>query len=327
MEKESRLSRRAIVPDLNNNTPTSKTESCIGHSGSEDDIEDMLEDPQGRQFEPIHSGDREKLHRLASQLSRQESARLVPQHSYISKNSTDEGNFLERKDTLAGVELGDPVLDPTHEKFDVYKWARYLVRSMDEEGYKQRRAGITFKNLNISGSGSALNLQKNVGSLLLAPLRPREYFNFGRSHEKQILRNFDGLLKSGELLVVLGRPGSGCSTLLKTICGELHGLEMGKDSTLHYNGITQQQMLKEFRGEVVYNQEVDKHFPHLTVGQTLEFAASARTPHNRVQGSGRNEYSKHMAQVVMTVFGLSHTYNTKVGNDFIRLVQPVPLCE
>jgi len=34
-----------------------------------------------------------------------------------------------------------------------------------------------------------------------------------------------------------------------------------------------------------------------------------------------------MAQVVMTVFGLSHTYNTKVGNDFIRLVQPVPLCE
>ena len=77
-------------------------------------------------------------------------------------------------------------------------------------------------------------------------------------------------------------------------------------------------MLKEFRGEVVYNQEVDKHFPHLTVGQTLEFAAFARTPQNRVLGIGRQAWAKHMAQVAMAVFGPSHTYNTKVGNDFVR---------
>lgn len=32
----------------------------------------------------------------------------------------------------------------------------------------------------------------------------------------------------------------------------------------------------------------------------------------------RSEYSKYMAQVVMAVFGLSHTYNTRVGDDFIR---------
>lgn len=77
-------------------------------------------------------------------------------------------------------------------------------------------------------------------------------------------------------------------------------------------------MIKEFKGEVVYNQEVDKHFPHLTVGETLEFAAAARTPHSRVRDIQRKIFSKHMAQVVMAVFGLSHTRNTKVGNDFIR---------
>lgn len=78
-------------------------------------------------------------------------------------------------------------------------------------------------------------------------------------------------------------------------------------------------MLKQFKGEVVYNQEVDKHFPHLTVGQTLEFAARVRTPRNRlVEGVSREEWAKHLAQVVMSVYGLSHTYNTKVGNDFIR---------
>jgi ATP-binding cassette subfamily G (WHITE) protein 2 (PDR) len=32
----------------------------------------------------------------------------------------------------------------------------------------------------------------------------------------------------------------------------------------------------------------------------------------------RNELSKHCVQIVMAVLGLSHTYNTKVGNDFIR---------
>ena len=32
----------------------------------------------------------------------------------------------------------------------------------------------------------------------------------------------------------------------------------------------------------------------------------------------RSEFAKYMAQIVMAVFGLSHTYNTRVGNDFIR---------
>jgi len=40
------------------------------------------------------------------------------------------------------------------------------------------------------------------------------------------------------------------------VSGELHGLEQAEESTVHYNGITQKQMLKEFKGEVIYNQEV-----------------------------------------------------------------------
>jgi ABC-type multidrug transport system ATPase subunit len=63
-------------------------------------------------------------------------------------------------------------------------------------------------------------------------------------------------LKSGELLAVLGRPGSGCSTFLKSICGELHGLKLGSKTNIHYNGAPQSQMSKEFKGEVIYNQEV-----------------------------------------------------------------------
>lgn len=64
--------------------------------------------------------------------------------------------------------------------------------------------------------------------------------------------------------------------------------------------------------------QVDRHFPHLTVGQTLEFAAATRTPANRFQDMTRSEHAKYMAQIIMAVFGLSHTYNTRVGDDFVR---------
>ena len=98
----------------------------------------------------------------------------------------------------------------------------------------QRRAGVVWKNLKVCGSGSAINLQQHVGSPFLAPIRFGEFF--GKVSEKTILNDFEGVLKSGEMLVVLGRPGSGCSTLLKTLMGELHGLDMKAQSEIHYNG-------------------------------------------------------------------------------------------
>lgn len=61
----------------------------------------------------------------------------------------------------------------------------------------------------------------------------------GRGQRKiQILRDFEGLIKSGELLVVLGKPGSGCSTLLKTISGETDGFFIDSESNINYQGIS-----------------------------------------------------------------------------------------
>ena len=41
-------------------------------------------------------------------------------------------------------------------------------------------------------------------------------------------------------------------------------------------------------------------------------------PRNRIPGVSRERYAEHMRDVIMAVFGLSHTVNTRVGNDFIR---------
>ncbi|USP73527.1 abc multidrug transporter [Curvularia clavata] len=210
---------------------------------------------------------------------------------------------------------GDPEVDPSNEAFDLSKFLKLFRRQLEGEGIEMKKVSVVFKNLNVFGSGKALQLQSTVTDMFMAPFRAKEYF--GKTQRKQILHSFDGIIRAGELCVVLGRPGSGCSTLLKALTGELHGLETD-DSIIHYNGVPQHRMRKEFKGETVYNQEVDKHFPHLTVGQTLEFAAAVRTPSSRPGGTSRDEFSRFITKVVMAVLGLSHTYNTKVGDDFVR---------
>ena len=249
---------------------------------------------------------------------------------YIGQEGIGELTRIATKESLKKSEVGKPArrlasvtrdddsLNPQSPSFDLRKWLNAAMNEGARSGERDHNMGILFRNLNIFGSGAALQYQETVTSLLIAPIRLVQMIFESRSPRRHILHNFDGVLKRGELLLVLGRPGSGCSTFLKSLCGEVHGLDVAKDSVIHYNGIPQKRIIKEFKGEVVYNQEVDRHFPRLTVGQTLEFAAATRTPHQRFEGMSRSEYAKHMAQVIMAVFGLSHTYNTNVGDDFIR---------
>ncbi|KAJ5280660.1 hypothetical protein N7478_006032 [Penicillium angulare] len=219
----------------------------------------------------------------------------------------------------ASASKGDPRLDPSSPDFDHYRWAQTVLGQMHEEGIEAPQQGIVFKDLSISGSGAAIQYQETVTSSITVPFRAATRAATGRSvPPRRILQSFDGLLQSGELLLVLGRPGSGCTTFLKTITGHLGGLTMDPNSTIHYQGISFEDMIKYHRGEVAYNKEVDLHFPHLTVGQTLSFAAQSRAPHKRLEGMSRTEFCETLVKVVMSVFGLTHTFNTKVGNNFVR---------
>lgn len=77
-------------------------------------------------------------------------------------------------------------------------------------------------------------------------------------------------------------------------------------------------MHRDFRGEVIYTAEIDQHFPILTVGQTLYFAARARAPREIPGGVSKHTYAEHMRDVVMATYGILHTMDTKIGDDFIR---------
>ena len=63
--------------------------------------------------------------------------------------------------------------------------------------------------------------------------------------------------------------------------------------------MTPKDITNHFRGGVIYCAENEAHFPHLTVGDTLEFATKLRTPQNRPEGVSREDYMDHMTKVVM----------------------------
>jgi len=56
------------------------------------------------------------------------------------------------------------------------------------------------------------------------------------------------------MVLVLGAPGSGCSTFLKVIANE-RGTYSNVTGDVRYAGISYSEMLKYYNGEVVYNQE------------------------------------------------------------------------
>lgn len=211
-------------------------------------------------------------------------------------------------------------LDPNSPDFNARDWAKafYNLRYA-AEGISPRKAGIAFRSLNVYGYGTATDYQMSVGNAALKlGSNLANLLAITKKPRVNILQGLDGLVLPGEQLCVLGPPGSGCSTFMKTIAGDTLGLEIDPQSYLNYHGITAKQMMTQFRGEAIYTAEMDQHFPVLTVGETLYFAALARAPRTIPGGLSREEYATHQRDVIMAMFGISHTKDTPVGNDFMR---------
>ncbi|KAH2774214.1 hypothetical protein KXV52_002526 [Aspergillus fumigatus] len=236
----------------------------------------------------------------------------------LARQFTEQSSYSTAGQTPFAAEAGS-ALDPNGERFNARAWCKAMLQMHigDKEAHPLRTLGVAFSNLNVHGFGSDTDYQKSVGNVWLKTLSLAR-IAFGQKQRKvDILQNLEGLVEAGEMLVVLGPPGSGCSTFLKTIAGETYGFHVDKNSNINFQGIAKQ-MAHEFRGEAIYTAEVDVHFPKLTVGDTLYFAARARTPRHIPGGVNATQYAGHMRDVIMAMFGISHTKNTIVGNDFIR---------
>lgn len=130
----------------------------------------------------------------------------------------------------------DSPINPSSPNFSGREWAKAIVELVSQEGSAFRTAGVCFQNLNVFGFGTAADYQKDVANVWLSAAGSLRDLVTNNKQRIDILRNFDGIVRRGEMLVVLGPPGSGCSTMLKAISGEMNGIYVNEDSYLNYQG-------------------------------------------------------------------------------------------
>ncbi|EWY79926.1 hypothetical protein FOYG_16990 [Fusarium oxysporum NRRL 32931] len=177
-------------------------------------------------------------------------------------------------------------------------------------------SGFAFRKLTVHGSGPAVEQQDTIWTLLTSLINVKAWIR--PKHSKTILQDLDGVVQKGELFLVLGSPGSDCTTFLKTITGKCVAWSLTQHQFYGIQASLTESWLDTFKDKVIYNQEVDEPPPCLTVEQTLVFAAAMRTPRARLPHITRKDRIKHVVEVMLSVFGLSHTRNTIVGNDCVR---------
>lgn len=131
----------------------------------------------------------------------------------------------------------DSPLNPNSGKFDGKLWAKSIVELVQQDGATFRSTGVCFQHMNVHGYGVATDYQKDVANVWLGLGSIAQQLTTGGGKQKiNILQNFDGLVRNGEMLVVLGPPGSGCSTFLKTIAGEMNGIYVDEGAYFNYQG-------------------------------------------------------------------------------------------
>ncbi|KAJ4289885.1 hypothetical protein N0V90_011218 [Kalmusia sp. IMI 367209] len=191
-----------------------------------------------------------------------------------------------------------------------------IDRSQEDAQPLSPPVSLCWQNLTVTGEDADQITQKDAGSLLTGIVSKLPSL-WRPMREKTILNSIDGYMAPGETLLVLGAPGSGCTTLLKVLAGHTEHYR-SCSGLITYNGIPLETMRQRFRSMMLFNGEVDTHFPYLTVAQTIDFAASTKAPHTRIHGVSRREYIKTTRKILLATFGLNHTAQTRVGNDFVR---------
>lgn len=206
-----------------------------------------------------------------------------------------------------------------------------------KDGRSAKKVGVVYEHLTVKGVGSTATFVRTLPDAILGTFGPDLYHNiskflpflrFGKQETRTLINDFSGVVKDGEMMLVLGRPGAGCTTFLKAIANKREGYA-SVTGDVKYGGISADKQKKMYRGEVNYNMEdgayhyigrfrlityycTDIHMPTLTVWQTFLFALTTKTKKKS------REDIPIIASALMKMFGISHTKYTLVGDEYTR---------
>jgi ABC-type multidrug transport system ATPase subunit len=238
-----------------------------------------------------------------------------------------EAQFAELGRTLSQqsrAARGEKDLEADDDDFNLEDFLASTTSESSRAGIKRKRLGVVWDNVEVIGAGSmTLGVRtfpdavvQNFGYpvFTLLKLFGVKLFDFG---ERKLLTGFEGALRPGEMCLVLGRPNAGCSTFLKTITHNHSGYGAVKGS-IKYGGIDGGEFAEHYRGELVYNEEDDQHYPTLTVAETIMLALRLKTPGKRVEGQTAHDYRQQILTTILKMLNIEHTRDTKVGDAFVR---------
>ncbi|KAL4284919.1 hypothetical protein GQ457_16G021420 [Hibiscus cannabinus] len=123
---------------------------------------------------------------------------------------------------------------------------------------------------------------------------------------KYILHGITGLVHPGEVLALMGPSGGGKTTLLNLLSGRVKF----HSGTITYNN---QPYSNSLRWRIGFVLQDDVAFPHLTVKETLTYAALLRLPNTLTM-----QQKKERATSVISELGLVRCQNTVIGGTFFR---------
>ena len=174
---------------------------------------------------------------------------------------------------------------------------------------------MTWQQLTVLGVARDANIHENALSQLNIVQRFRE----GRTSLpfRTILDGVHGCVKPGEMLLVLGRPGAGCTSLLKMLANKRGGFaEVSGD--IRFGSMTHKEASR-YPGQIVMNTEEEIFFPSLTVSQAMDFATRMKVPAQRPETlQNPKDYQQYFKDFLLHSMGVDHTAMTKVGDEYIR---------
>lgn len=242
-----------------------------------------------------------------------------PSHEVQHKGGRSDSKSEAREDVAESGATRSTLSED--EQFDLEGALRTGLDAEQQAGIRPKHIGVYWDQFTVKGMGGASNYVRTFPNAfvdffdIFTPIR--NMLGMGKKGtEVTLLDNFRGVCQPGEMVLVLGRPGSGCTTFLKSIANQRFGYTSITGDVL-YGPYTAEEF-NEYRGEAVYNAEDDLHHATLTVEQTLGFALDTKTPKKLPAGLTKAQYKKSVIDMILKMFNIEHTRHTVVGGPFVR---------